>query len=45
MEPKNTDPMQATLKLIRQAASMSPSLTSSQEAVVKAISEQLPHYD
>jgi GAF domain-containing protein len=45
MEPKNTDPMPATLKLIRQAASMSPSLTSLQEAVVKAISEQLPHYD
>ena len=45
MEPKNTDLMQATLKLIRQAASMSPSLTSLQEAVVKAISEQLPHYD
>ena len=45
MEPKNTDPMPATLQLIRQAASVSPSLTSLQEAVVKVISEQLPHYD
>ena len=45
MEPKNTDPITATLKLIRQAASMSPSLASLQEAVVKVISQQLAHYD
>jgi GAF domain-containing protein len=45
MEPKNTGPTLATLKLIRQAASMSPSLGSLQETVVKVISEHLPRYD
>jgi GAF domain-containing protein len=45
MEAKDTGPLLATFELIRQAASVSRSLTSLQEAVVKAISEHLPRYD